>query len=101
MATQLLQIDSSSTRGELEEAFMEASFYRFPADVIKAQNYINLGTAILSLPLAEVEHGGERVRVEPRLIQEGIAAAERWLGVQAIATAKPVTYGIPCDWRGY
>ena len=66
------------TREELETVLRDNAGWMFDGSLVKVQRFIEASQAILSLPLAEFDHAGERGRIEVRLIQENMDRALKW-----------------------
>ena len=89
----MTQIDSTLTRPELEAIMRDNSGWMFDASLVKVQLFIQACQSLLSLPLSEYDHAGERARVEIRVIQEDRDRAMRWYNTRRMRAVRGrVTY---------
>ena len=89
----MTQIDSTLTRAELEAVMRDNAGWMFDASFAKVQTFIEACQALLSLPLSEFDHAGERARLEVRVIQENMHMAMRWYNTRRMRAVRGrVTY---------
>lgn len=99
MATQRIELSAQLTAEELQGIIAANAAYRTRRDTVMAENLIDAAEALLAIPLAEVEHSGERARVEVRVVQERLDAAIAWLEAERACSATPRHFVPAPGWR--
>ena len=99
MATERITVNGDLSAEKLQKIIADNASYRTRRDMVMAANLIDAAEALLAIPLAEIDHSGERARVEVRVAQERLAEAIEWLELQRACSAPPRQYLPARDWR--
>ena len=78
-------LSSASTLQQIKDAYADNASYEEDASVAKAKIFITACRLLLvKLPKRAVHggRGGEEVELEPDLIRDELASAQKWLAVQ-------------------
>lgn len=93
-------VTSQLTIDQLHALRIDNCDYEDDGSIAKARLYKNAVKALLGYAMRSSEHTGERVEVEPAVLERELASVVRWLAVHAgsLAAPLPVFQPAPC-WR--
>lgn len=92
-------ISGQLTAEELQVIIADNASYRSQQSVAMADALIDAIEALLAIPLSEVDHSGERIRIDVRVLQEQQQKAVKWREAKRF-TLMPPTHYIPArNWR--
>lgn len=94
MPTGSVAINAQLTAEELQAVIADNASYRSQNSLTMADNLIDAIEALLAIPLSEVDHSGERARIEVRVLQEQQRQAIKWRNIRRV-TLGPPTFLIP------
>jgi hypothetical protein len=83
-------LDSTSTLSEILAAYADNASYAEDGSATKARSFITACRLLLiNLPrrTSAGGKGGEEIELDPRMIQEEMQAAQRWLVTDPVATS--------------
>ena len=100
MATQRITLSGDITAEELERILTLNAAYLTRRDVAMAENFIDASIALLSVPLEEIDHSGERTRLKIAALEKQRDDAIAWLEVERAISSPPVQHVPHRDQRG-
>lgn len=94
MPTGSVAINAQLTAEELQAVIADNASYRSQNSLTMADNLIDAIEALRGIPVSEVDHSGERVRIEINALLDQQKNAIKWRNIRR-ATLGPPTFLIP------
>lgn len=94
------EVNGSLTFQELQKICNDNVGYENDPSLVRVGLYIQAMRALLTMPLEETEHAGERASFDRAISERMLNAAMRWQAAQSRSTAGPLpTFQPACNWR--
>lgn len=93
------EVSGELTFAELQKIRSDNVGYEFDASLAKARAYIEATDAMLTFALRETEHGGDRVSIEPTILERQLERARRWYSIRSLRSVPLPVFQPAPGWR--